>query len=679
MKLGLRERILLPIILCIVIGMGLASVLTYNLAKQAVQDAMNGQARQSAETLTRQIGAWVDDIHSSLANEAKWETYTNVMANGGSNPQEVEAANAKLLAYTKTSVYVSSIKFTNKDGLVLASDNPSQVGKLNVGDRDYFKKAMSGEPACSDAILSKATGKPVLVVAVPARVNGQIAGILYGTVEMSGFTEQVVSPIKIGKQGFAFVIAKSGKMAAHPDKNAILTLDVNDYDWGRTILQQRNGVLEFTVDGLDKIVTFRHEDKTGWIIGVGAEMADIFASVADVRNTSMYIAVGVILAIAVVIIIIVRTIVGAIRTSVAFADTVAGGDLSGTLALHRTDELGTLADALRTMVGKLKEMIAVSERKTAEAEEESARARVATQQADEARLKAESAKREGMLQAAAQLESIVQRVHASSGMLSDQIGEALRGSERQRERTAESATAMEEMNATVMEVARNASEAAEHAEDAQAKANEGSGVVDSVVEAISDVNNKSMALRESLGELGERAEGIGSVMGVISDIADQTNLLALNAAIEAARAGEAGRGFAVVADEVRKLAEKTMTATKEVHDAIKAIQEASRENIRGMEEASMSVGKSTELATIAGDSLKAIVDIVQANADQVRAIATASEEQSAASEEISRGAEEVNQIALETSDIMNRSSEAVEELSAMAQELQGLIEELKNS
>ncbi|UZP67085.1 methyl-accepting chemotaxis protein [Desulfovibrio mangrovi] len=679
MKLGIRERILLPIIICIVLGMGLSSMLSYNLAKQAVVDAMNGQARQSAESLTRQLTSWLDDTVRVLQWESDWETYTRVMANQGSIPEDVQAANTQLAEFLKNSAYVSSIKITDDKGMVIASSTPSQIGKLNVGDRDYFAKAMKGQPAISDAILSKATGKPVVVVAVPARVEGKITGIFYGTVEMGSFAELVVDPVKLGQKGYAFIIARSGKLAAHPNKDLILKTDVSELDWGKTIMKERNGILEYSFEGLDKIVTYREEPKSGWIIGVGAEMGDIYASVAEVRTTSIYITAAVIAAIALLIIVIVRPIVGAIRKAVAYAETVAGGDLSGILDLQRGDELGTLADALRTMVGKLKEMIAMSERKTAEAEEESARAREATRQADEARLKAESAKREGMLQAAAQLETIVQRVHASSGLLADQIGEALHGSERQRERTAESATAMEEMNATVMEVARNASEAAEHAEEAQAKAAEGSGVVESVVKAISDVNDKSMTLRESLGELGQRAEGIGSVMGVISDIADQTNLLALNAAIEAARAGEAGRGFAVVADEVRKLAEKTMTATKEVHEAIQAIQAASRDNIRGMEEASMSVGKSTELATIAGDSLQAIVEIVQANADQVRAIATASEEQSAASEEISRGAEEVNHIALETADIMTRSSEAVEELTELAQELQGLIEELKSA
>ncbi|GHV54337.1 hypothetical protein FACS1894206_06890 [Deltaproteobacteria bacterium] len=145
------------------------------------------------------------------------------------------------------------------------------------------------------------------------------------------------------------------------------------------------------------------------------------------------------------------------------------------------------------------------------------------------------------------------------------------GAEMQRARVESTASAMTEMNSTVMEVARNAGQASEQSEKTKDKANDGAELVNQVVKAINLVNKISGVLQTNMQELGAQAESIGGVMNVISDIADQTNLLALNAAIEAARAGEAGRGFAVVADEVRKLAEKTMSATQEVGGSITAI------------------------------------------------------------------------------------------------------------
>ena len=178
-------------------------------------------------------------------------------------------------------------------------------------------------------------------------------------------------------------------------------------------------------------------------------------------------------------------------------------------------------------------------------------------------------------------------------------------------------------------------------------------------------------------ELGKQAESIGGVMNVISDIADQTNLLALNAAIEAARAGEAGRGFAVVADEVRKLAEKTMTATQEVGASITAIQHSARANINEVSTAVENITDATSLANSSGEALTEIVNLAAANSAVVASIATAAEEQSATSEEINRAIDEINRIVAETTDGMVQSSSAVQDLSRMAQELRRVMDGLK--
>jgi len=177
--------------------------------------------------------------------------------------------------------------------------------------------------------------------------------------------------------------------------------------------------------------------------------------------------------------------------------------------------------------------------------------------------------------------------------------------------------------------------------------------------------------------LGKKAEEIGRVLDVISDIADQTNLLALNAAIEAARAGEAGRGFAVVADEVRKLAEKTMSATKEVAQAISGVQEVARNNVEHVNAAVEKIALATRLADTSGKALEEIVSMVNATSDQVRSIATAAEEQSAASEEISRSIGDINNIASEMSETMQHSALSVSALAEQSQVLAKLIEKLR--
>ena len=291
--------------------------------------------------------------------------------------------------------------------------------------------------------------------------------------------------------------------------------------------------------------------------------------------------------------------------------------------------------------------------------------------------RAEKSRAEGMLQAAHQLEEIVNVVTAASEQLSKHIGQSSEGALQQSQRVTQTATAMEEMNSIVVEVARNAGHAAETAESARVKAQEGAEAVSLVVKGIENVYHQSMSVKDDMATLGKQADGIGHILNVISDIADQTNLLALNAAIEAARAGDAGRGFAVVADEVRKLAEKTMTATKEVGEAIRGIQESTQRNIINVEKAASTIEEATGLANTSGETLKAIVSLVIGASDQVRSIAAASEEQSAASMEINNSIEQVAAISSETSQAMEQASRAVGDLVGQTNILLQLLGEMK--
>jgi len=374
-----------------------------------------------------------------------------------------------------------------------------------------------------------------------------------------------------------------------------------------------------------------------------------------------------------------RALVRPILRTIDFANQVAAGNLDGELVVTSKDETHTLAESLRTMSANLKVKIQEAEASTKAADSKAHEAEIATQQALEAKQQAESAKREGMLDAANKLEEIVERITSSSEELSAQVELMSRGMDLQRDRVAETASAMEQMNSSVISVARQAGEVATSADMAKSKASGGSEVVRRSQQAISHVNDIATQLKTNMEQLGKQAEAIGQVMNVINDIADQTNLLALNAAIEAARAGDAGRGFAVVADEVRKLAEKTMGATKEVGENIRAIQESSRKNIGSMDKATEAIGEATSHSNESAQALEEIVVISKSNADQVQGIAGAAEEQSGVSEKISSAIEEVNRVASETAEGMSQSVAAIGELARMAAELRQLIGDLKES
>ena len=354
------------------------------------------------------------------------------------------------------------------------------------------------------------------------------------------------------------------------------------------------------------------------------------------------------------------------------ARRVADGDYNVDDGKAKTGVFASLV----VMVDALKQHIENARLESANAQEQSKKAMEAMEKAEAASAEARQ-KTQAMLQAAERLEEVAQVVSTASTQLSAQIEQSDRGTAETSQRLTEAATAMNEMNATVQEVARNAAQASTASAETRQKAQDGAAIVSRSLDSINHVHQSSLRLKEDMAQLGSHAQDISRIMGVISDIADQTNLLALNAAIEAARAGEAGRGFAVVADEVRKLAEKTMASTQDVGAVIGAIQHSTATSMESVDKAVQEVDRAAEFANQSGTALEVIVSTVDATADQVNAIAAASEQQSAASEEINHTIIQINAMSLQTAQAMEEASKAVSDLAAQAHGLTSLVSDMK--
>jgi len=332
---------------------------------------------------------------------------------------------------------------------------------------------------------------------------------------------------------------------------------------------------------------------------------------------------------------IARNITGRVSQMVDMIEAIAGDDLSREdMQIRNRDEIGTAGSLLNSMKNNLKAIVQ-------------------------------------------SIATTAEHVASASEEIAASATEMANGSETQKDQVHQVATAMQEMSATVHEVSENCNRASESAHKASETAREGGAIVGDTLTLMHSIADSVRESARSVQELGSRSDQIGKIVGVIDDIADQTNLLALNAAIEAARAGEQGRGFAVVADEVRKLAERTTKATKEIAEMIQSVQAETRGAVGKMQSGTQQVEKGVEVTAKAGSSLKQIIGQAEHVGEMVTHIATAANEQSSATEQVNNNMDQISKLVAESAEGAQQSAQACEQLSGLAFELQNLVSRFK--
>lgn len=516
-----------------------------------------------------------------------------------------------------------------------------------------------------------------------------------------------VAALRLGDGNYFWVHNDALTMVRHPLKPSLDGKNVSDLKdtKGTYIFKEFRKVLKGSEGGFvpyywakpgelgdfPKLSYVQRFGPWGWVLGMGVYIDDIDTAIAKEQReladaiwtmekvTIIFTIFFVVLVAGCCFMYLRHALRKPLNALVHYASEISSGNLNAALQGKFANEMAMLREYIEKMVESLREKIAEADALATQSEEDSQKAREAQSEAEAAKTEAEAAQRRGRLEAAGQLEDVVRDLGETSEGLHGQITEAAQRAEVQSDNIARTATAMEEMNVTVAEVAQNAESTLAASTQSRETAEAGAKVVQDSVSAMARVQELTDEFKEHMDKLGAQTESIGQIMTVINDIADQTNLLALNAAIEAARAGEAGRGFAVVADEVRKLAEKTMQATKEVAGAISAIQDGTQVTQQNADQTLEAVMSATGLVNKSGEALQSILEQTDQAAIQVQAIAGAASEQSGASEEINISVEEINQLSQETAAGMQEAEQAIEHLAELATELHTLMSSLRDN
>ncbi|MBD3380778.1 MAG: HAMP domain-containing protein [candidate division Zixibacteria bacterium] len=700
MRLRLAQKIMLMIALVVVVSITGVTIITIVSSSQSMTDLAKTDLAHMAQMGVNQCQIAAEEARQkaeltlAMAGEkfSNWSA-GNVYQEGNRlvvgqdvvlNRDHQLVDNISSQTGAIASVFIDQGTTATRITTSLKNDRGERVLNTHISDEVYNTVVRQGQDFVGRAWV---VDEWYVSAYQPIRDNNnKIIGALgVALPEASKSLRENLLAMEVGKTGYIYAIDSKGVLRVHPAKEGA---DISKYEFIQEIThkgpQLAKGQVEWIQYGWknaelgdtkerDKIVVYAYFPDWDWIVAVGSYLEEFVAPVNDLRNTLIMFGL---LALVVSIglgYFIARSIAKPMVSLAGVAEAVAVGDVSQKVEVRSQDEIGDLGRSFNNMMDYFKESARVAE-KIAQND-----LRVEFEPRSDQDVMGHSFK--SMIE---NLTRVISRLSASSEELVSAATEIAstseqmsRGSQSQADQISQISTAVEEMSATINESAKHAEEATQASRGASETATTGGQIVADTVQGMQSISYVVTQSSEQIGELAKSANEIGEIISVINDIADQTNLLALNAAIEAARAGEQGRGFAVVADEVRKLAERTGKATGEIASMVQGIQKATDRSVTSMQSGIEEVSKGKQLADKAGESLEGIVTMSQSVMDMIQQIAAATEEQSVAAEQITKSIDGIASVTKETASGSEQAAVAAEQLSRQAEGLKDMISSFK--
>jgi methyl-accepting chemotaxis protein len=618
----------------------------FNYAKSAFEEQILTSSMQNTNEVGESVSDWLD--------KRLMETHETA-----STPI-AKTVNAELL--NKNNIYryelmkkrypgvYDSVSWGPFDGSgVLYGWTANGFKEMFNAEKVWYKETMRAEKDSfmSSPVISQATGKIIFnSIAISRNDEGKPVAMVLAAIYVQSIMDKV-QELKFGEKGYSLLVSKEGVYIVNPDEESIMKKKISDeenpalVELGQKMLSGDNGVYRFKSAGKDMIAFYTPIKSSGWGMATLAYEEELFQPVTSMMTIMIIISVILLVLISGGIWITVNRVMSPLGFMMEEMHLLAQGDFRDRPSnIESTDELGTLASAVTDMRrGVAKVMRSVSN------------------------------SAENLSGTAEELNATTEQSSIAANQVAQSIVKVADGTSQQLDAVEYTTNTFECLNESIQAMAKDSEKASNKSREASDIAKDGEVTLKKAIEQIQTIESTSKLTAQSVTTLGENSKQIGEIVSTISGIAEQTNLLALNAAIEAARAGEQGRGFAVVADEVRKLAESSQEAAQKISELIKVTQSDTEKAINDMASGSESLKVGVENIISMGEAFRKIIDIVEDVSDQMENISLASKSMASNGDEIVENVRAIGETSKLAADEAANVSAATEEQTASVHEI----------